>query len=375
MPFPFPEWRIGQPLSPCRIEGNGPVPACRGRITPIFHRHHSVVTKSIALNRLIVTDYNELDRSFNCVCFLSPFLFSSRYKDQIAQFFHQLFHRHSSDQPTTHSMTDYSEDQVAHVTRIKHCKDFYEVLQVNKEANDADLKKSYRKLALVLHPDKNSAPGASEAFKAVGNAFAVLSDKEKRRQYDLYGSDEVANGSTSQGPGRRQAYFDGGDGYYYDYSRGFEGKGGQKFHTIAFMLFIFLSLVHTGNVSAEELFNMFFGGGFPTGNVYVRRPRQRHSRQYASQEESPAHSILLQAMPLLILIGVSLFSQFMVSDPPFSLQRTRWVTNHCPWLANWNKKFFLVKIYFSFFFVFSVNTSTNEWRCDLKFRTMLRKVS
>lgn len=49
--------------------------------------------------------------------------------------------------------------------RIKNCKDYYEVLGLNKSCNDSELKKSYRKLALQFHPDKNKAPGASEAFK------------------------------------------------------------------------------------------------------------------------------------------------------------------------------------------------------------------
>lgn len=55
-----------------------------------------------------------------------------------------------------------------------------------------------------------------EAFKAVGNAFAVLSDKEKRRQYDLYGGEETQTNS------RRSQYQDGFSSY--DYSRGFDGK-------------------------------------------------------------------------------------------------------------------------------------------------------
>ena len=56
---------------------------------------------------------------------------------------------------------------------IKKCKDYYEILGVNKEATEAELKKQYKKLALQFHPDKNRAPGASEAFKGLCNALSV----------------------------------------------------------------------------------------------------------------------------------------------------------------------------------------------------------
>ncbi len=68
--------------------------------------------------------------------------------------------------------------------------DYYQVLGVEKKASSDDIKKAYRKLAVKYHPDKN--PGnkeAEEKFKKISEAYAVLSDPEKRKQYDNVGSD------------------------------------------------------------------------------------------------------------------------------------------------------------------------------------------
>ena len=67
--------------------------------------------------------------------------------------------------------------------------DYYEILGVGKTASDDEIKKAYRKLAMKYHPDHTKGDkNAEEKFKKISEAYAVLSDKEKRKQYDTYGS-------------------------------------------------------------------------------------------------------------------------------------------------------------------------------------------
>nr|XP_006630339.2 PREDICTED: dnaJ homolog subfamily B member 12 isoform X1 [Lepisosteus oculatus] len=195
--------------------------------------------------------------------------------------------RPPSAERTAETGKSYTSEQLDAVKRIKQCKDYYEILGVSRDTTDEDLKKAYRKLALKFHPDKNHCPGATEAFKAIGNAYAVLSNADKRKQYDQYG-EEKAHASRH---GRSHA----------DFHRGFEA-----------------------DISPEDLFNMFFGGGFPSSNVHVysngRMRYTYHQRpERREQQGDGGLALFVQLMPILILIIVSALSQMMVSSPPYSL--------------------------------------------------------
>lgn len=111
--------------------------------------------------------------------------------------------------------------------RLKQAKrkDYYKILGVDKDADPAAIKKAYRKLALKWHPDKNSGDDQQKAkaekmFKDIGEAYAVLSDPEKKRRYDS-GVD----------------------------LEDLEGGGG----------------FHGAGVDPTQIFQMFFGGGAPGG--------------------------------------------------------------------------------------------------------------
>ncbi|XP_046899180.1 dnaJ homolog subfamily C member 18 [Hypomesus transpacificus] len=197
----------------------------------------------------------------------------------------------------------YTEEQRQGVFRIKKCRDFYEILGASKDASDEDLKKAYRKLALKFHPDKNCAPGATDAFKAIGNAYAVLSNPEKRLQYDQYGEQAPSDGP----PGAHARHAP-----HRSFNRDFEA-----------------------DISPEELFNIFFGGRFPTGNIHVytnqgatysnfyqprrRRPYERREEEVEENRSQNTFTALLQLLPVLVLILISVFTQLMATNPPYSL--------------------------------------------------------
>ena len=110
-------------------------------------------------------------------------------------------------------------------------KDLYEILGVSKDASDAEIKKAFRRRARELHPDVNKAADAEDQFKELNEAYDVLSDPNKRAQYDRFGT---IPGAAGGGYGGGSGYVDfddlfgGGFGGMGDiFSSFFGGQGGQ----------------------------------------------------------------------------------------------------------------------------------------------------
>lgn len=115
-------------------------------------------------------------------------------------------------------------------------KDYYKILGVDKKATKGEIKKAYRKLAKKYHPDMNpDDTTAANKFKEVTEAYEVLSDDDKRKQYDTFGSTGNFSAGQNFDPSQYGFDFNFGDGGY--------------------------SYTSTGGGGFSDFFNMFFGGG------------------------------------------------------------------------------------------------------------------
>ncbi|TPP54485.1 DnaJ like protein subfamily B member 12 [Fasciola gigantica] len=199
----------------------------------------------------------------------------------------RLSHREETESPSaepqrsanTSSQSTFTKSQADAVRRVLACKDYYEILGVSRESTEEQIRRAYKVLALKFHPDKNRAPGATEAFKKIGTALNVLTDAEKRRRYDQFGTEE------EQPPRITRVHRHGDAFFQYD----------------------------------SDVFTMFFNGGFPFSQVYGgHRPRQR-SRE---SERENNYFIYVQLVPLILIFALSFFSNMFIKDPFYSLNRS-----------------------------------------------------
>ncbi|KAL0077269.1 DnaJ domain-containing protein [Phycomyces blakesleeanus] len=208
--------------------------------------------------------------------------------------------RAGSQSVKTSSDNKYTPEQAMAVKEILACgTDYYKVLRLKRDCTEIEIKKSYRKLALQFHPDKNSAPGADEAFKLISKAFTVLSDPRKKAIHDSSGGDPEQRGNA--GASFASAFSN---------ARGFQ-RGGMG-----------------EEISPEDLFNTFFNGGFGesfggpgfssatfvgpgfrTQTFYTGGGAGgRTTQTFAQQTTYPWWTSLIQLLPLIILVGYAFIS-------------------------------------------------------------------
>ncbi len=129
-------------------------------------------------------------------------------------------------------------------------KDFYTTLGVSNSATNDEIKKAYRKLALLYHPDKNKSKEATEKFKELSHAYEILSDPQKREAYDQHGESAFQQGGQQpHGYGQQESPFT------YSY----QTQGGAGFD---------------GFTDPNDIFEQFFGGASPFSS---RQPRHTYT--------------------------------------------------------------------------------------------------
>ncbi|OEL19608.1 Chaperone protein dnaJ 49 [Dichanthelium oligosanthes] len=195
------------------------------------------------------------------------------------------------EETTGAAAREYTTEQLEVVRQVKkHTRDYYQILGLEKDCTVEDVRKAYRKLSLKVHPDKNKAPGAEDAFKAVSKAFQCLSDAESRKRYDLVGSDEPV--THHRRPSTARAY----NGYYED------------------------------DFDPDEIFrNFFFGGMAPATTRQFGQFGTFHFRtggMHAHGQQNSGGStvrMLIQLLPVLLLLLLNFLPS---SEPVYSLSRS-----------------------------------------------------
>ena len=157
-------------------------------------------------------------------------------------------------------------------------KDFYTTLGVSKNATDTEIKTAYRRLARQHHPDVDKSPGAAEKFKEISEAYQVLSDSQKRKTYDQFGSSAFEPGAgnyggAGAGAGGFNPFGNGGFSYTWSSNGNNQGFGGPGGFADPFDLF-------------EQIFGM---GGF--ASEFSKGFRRRQTYQMDLSFEEAVHGV------------------------------------------------------------------------------------
>lgn len=167
--------------------------------------------------------------------------------------------------------------------------DYYKILEIDKTADEKEIKKSYRRLARKYHPDKNQGNAESEKkFKQINEAYEVLSDAEKRKKYDQYGKDWMhADEIEKANKNRRQ----------HSHSQTYQGNPWESF--------TYESNEGFGDSDFSDFFNSMFGGsgGFRGQTRTSTRPNQSKGQDLKAELKLSLKDILTDQKQVIDVNG------------------------------------------------------------------------
>ncbi len=171
-------------------------------------------------------------------------------------------------------------------------RDYYEILEVSRTATDQEIKSSYRKLALKYHPDRNQGDkSAEEKFKQAAEAYAILSDGDKRARYDRFGHAGVSGGAQGFDPSQFTGFEDifGGLGDIFGFGGGGRRGGPQRGADLRYDLEIKFEQSARGaethiQIPRHETCDTCKGNGAAPGSTPTTCPQCRGSGQLRYQQ-------------------------------------------------------------------------------------------
>ncbi len=156
-------------------------------------------------------------------------------------------------------------------------KDYYEILGVSRNETQANIKSAYRKLARKYHPDVNKEKGAAEKFKDINEAYEVLGDAEKRKRYDMLGSNWQQGADFTPPPG-----FEG-----FNFSN--FSQGGSSYSSGGFSDFfsaIFGDILNAQSQKSSNAYQQFNFGGNDFSQFYSQNQGAQRKAQNAQKKEN-----------------------------------------------------------------------------------------
>lgn len=210
-----------------------------------------------------------------------------------------LRHRFQMMDSSANDSLGRSDEQKEAMDKVRKANTLYEMLDVQADASTAEITRAYKRLALLLHPDKNKVSGAADCFKAIAKAFKVLGDESTRAQYNASMCSTVDEGS----------YF--ANGRFPRYSQ-FAAPG--QFYANGSPFNVWSS---DDDFSAEDFFNTFFG----MRNGYVVRPsshcafRSRVFRRHVPPQEPSNYLLKYASMAVFMVLMV--FAAYLTPDNVF----------------------------------------------------------